>query len=169
MNSFLAGLASILIMTNWGSNMNMGSEGDLKWTNFTDGMKEASATNKKVLIDVYTDWCGWCKKMESDTYSDKDIRDYLMQNYVLVKLNAESDSKETYSGESMTQEEIAAAFRINGYPSTVFLNPDGQPITVLPGYLKPAEFMQVLKYIGEDIYKKMEFKDYLKLQGAPAK
>ncbi len=169
MNSILVALLGTLLFTNTGSNMNNGISGELQWTNYTDGVRKASAENKKVLIDVYTDWCGWCKRMEKDTYSDEDIKNYLTQNYILVRLNAESDVKETVGQEVMTQTEIAKAYRVNGYPTTIFLSTDGQPITSVPGYMKPDEFMLVLKYIGGDYYKKMGYQDYLNLQNKPAK
>lgn len=162
MNSILVVLFSGLIFISSGSNMNNQEDGDLKWTNFTDGVKQALAENKKVLIDVYTDWCEWCKKMESDTYSDENIKSYLEENYSLVKLNAESDTREMLGDEEVTQASLAKAFGVTGYPTTVFLMPDGRFITSVAGYMKPAEFLQVLKYIGEDYYKKMGFQDYLR-------
>jgi thioredoxin-related protein len=160
-------LLSAFLLTNGGSKMNNNQNGELKWTNFTEGLKEASATNKKVLVDVYTDWCGWCKKMESDTYSDRQVQDYLNEKYVLVKLNAESSQKEIVDTTVVTDAQLASAFGVNGYPTTIFLTSSGQPITAAPGYMKPDEFLHVLKYIGGDYYKKMEFPEFLKSQGIP--
>jgi len=159
----------VLNFINMGCKMNNGADESLKWTNITDGMKQASTAKKKMLVDVYTDWCGWCKKMEKDTYGDDCVKNYLAQNYVLIRLNAESDSKETVGNEEVTQADIASAFRVDGYPTTVFLTADGQRITSVPGYMKPAEFLQVLKYIGENYYEKMNFQDYLNSQSVPAK
>jgi thioredoxin-related protein len=169
MNSMWMILLSTFMLTNGGAQTNRSQNGELKWTNFTRGVKEAAATNKKVLIDVYTDWCGWCKKMDSDTYSDKGVQSYLNQNYVLVKLNAESSDKEMIDTTVATDAQIASAFGVSGYPTTVFLSSDGKPITAAPGYMKPDEFLQVLHYIGDDYYKKMEFPEYLKSQGVPTK
>ena len=169
MNSMSFLLLVGLLVTNMGANMN-GTNGDeLKWTNFSDGVKQAAAANKKVLIDVYTDWCGWCKRMDSDTYSDRNIKNYLSEKYILVKLNAESSAKEMLERGEFTDAQIASAFHVNGYPTTIFLDSNGQLITAAPGYMKPDEFIQVLKYIGEDYYKKMEFQDYLKTLSVPVK
>ncbi len=169
MNSMWIVLLSTFLLTSGGPKMNQSQNGELKWTSFTKGVKEAAATNKKVLIDVYTDWCGWCKRMDKDTYSDESVRGYLNKKYVLVKLNAESNNKETIDTTEVTDAQLASAFGVNGYPTTVFLSSDGRPITAAPGYMKPAEFLNVLKYIGDDYYKKMEFPEYLKSQGVPAK
>ena len=174
MSTFVVPLLSslILLVTNSGLNMN-GFQGDngegLKWTDYTSGVKLASETNKKVLIDVYTDWCGWCKKMDSDTYSDKSVSDYLTAKYVLVKLNAESSKKETVDDKEVTDAQIASAFGVDGYPTTIFLDSAGHPITMTPGYMKPESFITVLKYIGDDAYKSMGFQDYVKMQGAAEK
>ncbi len=169
MSSIWVILMSTMLLTNGAPQTMQSQNEELKWTNFTEGVKEAARTNKKVLIDVYTDWCGWCKKMDSDTYTDGGVQNYLKQNYVLVKLNAESNNKEVIDTTVVTDAQLAAAFGVNGYPTTVFLASDGQPITAAPGYMKPDEFLHVLKYIGGDFYKKMEFPQYLKSQGVPVK
>lgn len=159
MNLFFAALLGILLIPNSNSNM-LGSD-DLLWHNFTDGIREASLTNKKVIVDVYTDWCGWCKRMEKDTYSDDGVKSYLTDNYVLVKLNAESGTKEMLGDAEITQAALAKAYGVTGYPTTVFLLPDGKFITSVPGYLKPEEYLPMLKYIAEDHYKQMNYQDYL--------
>jgi len=169
MNSVLILLMSGLLLMNTGARTKDKDMNGLMWTNYTDGIRQAASTNKKVLIDVYTDWCGWCKKMDSDTYSDENVKSYLSEKYVLVKLNAESDAKEMVDTSEVTDAQLAAAFKVTGYPTTIFLQSDGEPITAAPGYLKPDQFLQVLKYIGDDYYKKMEFRDYLKSQGTDGK
>lgn len=162
-------LMSSFLFINSGTSVSEGNGGELMWTNFSDGVKQADSSNKKILIDVYTDWCGWCKRMDSDTYTDEGVKKYLSEKYVLVKLNAESDAKETVRAQEITDAQLAHAFRVDGYPTTVFLGHDGTFITKVPGYLKPAEFLQVLKYIGDDYYTKMSFQDYLKMQDTPGK
>ena len=62
---------------------------DPEWKKFNEGMSEAKKNGKKILVDVYTDWCTWCKEMDKNTYADKNISAYLKKNYVIIKLNAE--------------------------------------------------------------------------------
>ena len=138
-----------------------GGKEKLKWLSFDEGTAEAKKTGKKMMIDVYTDWCGWCKKMDKDTYSDGTITDYLNQKYVAIKINAESAGKLEYRGKSYTEQNLAAAFGVNGYPSIIFLTRDGEPITVYPGYADPSKFKVVLSYIAGDYYKTTKFQDYL--------
>lgn len=137
-----------------------GEHTNLKWKSFDAGLAEAKKTNKKVLIDVYTDWCGWCKKMDAATYADKDVSQYLGERYVLVKLNAESSKKLLYRDKEYTERELAAAFGISGYPSTLFLRADGEPITVYPGYADAKMFRTVASFIAEDHYLTKQFEQY---------
>lgn len=135
--------------------------GESSWKSFNDGMAEAKRSNKKILVDVYTDWCGWCKTMDKKTYADATIADYLSKRYVLVKLNAESDKKLSYRNKQMTEREFSSAFGISGYPSTLFLKSDGEPITVYPGYADAAKFIDVLSFIAEDHYLTKKFDEYI--------
>ncbi len=142
-----------------------GENSELKWKNLGDGVAAAKTANKKILVDVYTDWCGWCKKMDKEVYTDGGMQKYLNEKFVLVKLNAESDKKHTYNGGEYSEIEIAQMFGITGYPTTVFLMPNGEPITALPGYVKAEKFLKVLKYIGDDYYEKMKFGEFLEKFG----
>ncbi|MEK9136508.1 MAG: thioredoxin fold domain-containing protein, partial [Bacteroidota bacterium] len=138
-----------------------GEKGQLKWMSFNEGVAEAKKTGRKVMIDVYTDWCGWCKKMDKDTYADAGVADYLNKKYVAIKLNAESSTKLKYRGQSYTEQELSAAFGVTGYPSIIFMQSDGEPITVYPGYADADKFKTVLSYIAEDHYKTTKFQDYV--------
>jgi len=136
-----------------------------QWNKFDEGMKQAKQSGKKVLIDVYTDWCGWCKKMDANTYSDKNISEYLEKNFVIIKLNAEADEKIIYDGKTMSPVEFAQGMGVNGYPATLFLKSNGEPITMLPGYAEADKFIHVLSFIAENHYEKKKFVDYLTEKG----
>ena len=135
------------------------------WNSFDSGLEAAKSSNKKVLIDVYTDWCGWCKKMDAEVYTDAAVKDYLGKNFVIIKLNAESDGTIHYKGREYTHPQIAAAFGINGYPTTIFLKENGDPITLLPGFLDASKFIYVLSYIAENEFEHKPFDTYLKEKG----
>jgi len=122
---------------------------DVAWRDWNSGFKEAGATERPVLVDVYTDWCGWCRRMERDVYSRSDVRDYVSRHFVTVKLNAESDAPAVYEGKSYTARTLAQRFRVNGYPTTIFLRPGGNHIANVPGYVPADRFLLLLRYIGE--------------------
>ena len=64
---------------------------EIQWMSFEDAvaMTQNEGNTKKVFIDVYTDWCGWCKKMDKDTFQNPEVAKYMQENYYMVKFNAE--------------------------------------------------------------------------------
>jgi|WetSurMetagenome_2_1015567.scaffolds.fasta_scaffold160134_2 thioredoxin-related protein len=137
---------------------------ELKWQSFNSAMEKNKSSKKKIVIDVYTNWCGWCKKMDYSTYRDSEVIKYLEEKYIAVKLNAESDSKLMYEGVKYSEQEFSGKLGITGYPATVFFNENCKLITIVPGYLQPKQFLIIAKYIAEDAYKTQSFDDYIKKQ-----
>jgi thioredoxin-related protein len=127
-----------------------GGAAPLGWLSWNQGMSEASATKRPILVDVYTDWCGWCKRMDRDVYARDDVRGYLSQHFVLVRLNAESTDEARYAGRTITSRALAQQLRVSGYPTTIFLKPNGDHIANVPGYVPADRFKVMLQYIGED-------------------
>lgn len=138
---------------------------ELKWYSFTEGLKIAEAEKKKVLIDVYTDWCEWCKKMDEEVYANSTVKKYIASKFILVKLNAESEKKHIFRGREYSEMELSYIFGVEGFPTTIFIREDMQPITAVPGYFPADVFMKILTFIGDDYYMKMTFEDYLKKIG----
>lgn len=138
---------------------------DLQWKKYNAGVVEAKKTGKKVLVDVYTDWCKWCKKMDEVTYKDSKVKAYLEKNFVVIKLDAEGTENVSYQGRTMAAPQFAKEMQIDGYPATLFMKSSGEAITVLPGYSEPAMFLNVLSYIKEEQYSKKNFEQYLKEKG----
>lgn len=100
--------------------------------------------------------------MDSDVYSNPDIQRYLKEKFIPIKFNGEATIQITYNGEKFTHPESTQAFKITGYPATVFMESDGEPISVLPGYYSPDEFLKILKFIGDDHYLNSSYEEYLK-------
>ena len=133
---------------------NPAGDGRLAWSGLDPALAEAKRVNKPVLVDVYTDWCGWCKRMDKTTYGDARVRDYVARSFVPARVDAEDDTQRaSYLGQTLTSRQFADGFRISGYPTTLFLAPDGRLITQLPGYVKPATFLTVLRYVAEGHYR----------------
>lgn len=132
---------------------------------FNDALLKAKTENKKVIVDVYTDWCGWCKKMDAEAYSNSEVKKMIEDNFIFVKLNAEGTGSVTYNGKQYTETDLAALFEVSGYPTTVFLEPDGKQIEFnydtmkmksVPGYFKTDEFKKILNYFKESQYKDVD-------------
>jgi thioredoxin-related protein len=120
------------------------------WRAWDEGLKEAARLKRPVLVDVYTDWCGWCKRMDRDVYARADVRDYLARRFVVVKLNAESPARVRWEGREMTSRALASRLGVTGYPNTTFLDAAGRKLGSVPGYVPAPKFLQVLRSVAED-------------------
>ena len=121
----------------------------VQWRDWSAGVKDAEASKRPILVDVYTDWCGWCKRMDRDVYARPEVREYLNKRFVAVKLDAEDETAATYEGRKYSHRTLAARFRVTGYPTTIFLRAGGDHIANVPGYVPPDRFLLLLKYIGD--------------------
>ena len=141
--------AAVLIALAAGSSLALAGSGEPRWLGWNAGLKEAAATHRPVLVDVYTDWCGWCKRMDRDVYSRPEIRDYLARNFVAVRLDAESPDPASYEGRQHTGRSLAGRFRVSGYPTTIFLRESGEHLVNVPGYVPADRFLLLLRYVGD--------------------
>jgi thiol:disulfide interchange protein len=122
------------------------SLGDVDWaSNYDTALQRARKDNKLVMVDLYTDWCGWCKKLDRDTYSDKDVADKLARDFVAVKLNPEK---------SPTGAKLAQQFGTRGYPHVVFVNASGSRVSEIQGFLPPKEFLKQLIEVSKQAAKR---------------
>ena len=134
---------------------------ELNWLKYDEGLKQASEDDKLIFINVYTNWCGFCKKMDRETFSDKKIINYLNDHFVSVKLNAESKEKMALPTGSYSGRQIAGSFAVRGYPTFVFLNSNGEKIFARSGYLPPDGFIYLLRYVAEGHYESKSLREYV--------
>lgn len=145
---------------------------EVKWLSWNEAAAlAATAKNpKKVFVDVYTDWCGWCKKMDKDTFQNPEVAAYMTENFYMVKLDGEGADPIEFKGKTYKfvpsgrkgYHELAAALMQGrlSYPTTIFLDEEFNMLSPVPGYQKPEPFLNIAKYFGEDIYKEKDWKTY---------
>jgi len=135
-----------------------------KWLAFDDGLAKARTENKPVFIEFYAEWCIFCKKFQKETIKNQKVARMLAENFVYVRLNGEnSESRVRYQGKSLSNVELTQAFGIRAYPSLVFMDSKGQPITMLSGFVPPHQFMPVLDYIDQKCYEtQVSFREFAK-------
>ena len=143
---------------------------EVKWYTWEEAIEANKTVKKNFFIDVYTDWCGWCKVMDKKTFSKAKVANFLNQNYYPIKLNAEMREVIVFQNHSFKYiksgrrgiHELAYSL-LDGkmsYPSVVYLNEKYERILISPGYKKHKEMMKELKFVTEEKYKTMTWKDY---------
>jgi thioredoxin-related protein len=173
--SMLAGL--MLIMGMSAHDTKPAPEGLVKWMSFDEAVAKSKVEKRKIFIDVYTDWCGWCKVMDRETFNDPKVAQILNEKFYAVKFNAEQREDVVFNGNtfkfitsgSSGYHQLAAALLNNqmSYPTVVFLNEEFGMIQPLPGYKKPPEFHMIAQFIGEDHYKTQKWDAYQTIYKSP--
>lgn len=147
-------------------------EDKIKWYTWEEATALNAENPKKIIVDVYTDWCGWCKVMDKKTFTNEDVIKYINENFYAVKFNAEQKENIQFNGHIFKfinegrrgVHELAYSLLDGrlGYPSIVYLNEKYERVTVSPGFKDATAIMKELKFVGEEIYSKKSWEDYLK-------
>lgn len=127
----------------------------IQWMKFEEAIAANAKNPKMILVDVYTDWCGWCKKMDKETFTDPRVIAHFQKNFYAVKLNAEDTNRKfPFMGKTFTEAEMAASMRVNSYPNFVVIEPGLQNIAQLPGYRGPEDFLAGLSELIQKAFPK---------------
>lgn len=136
-------------------------EGTITWLTWEEAMIQMEAAPKKVFIDVYTDWCGWCKRMDATTFTDEEVVKYMNENFYAVKLDAEGREDLDYKGRTLQfrpsnngrragVHELAVVL-LNGrlgYPSFVYLDEAQESLKISPGFKTPDVLLREMQAIS---------------------
>lgn len=141
---------------------------EIKWMSMNEALQAQKKKPKKIFMDAYTDWCGPCKMLDKNTFSNKDVANFINKNYYPVKFNAEGTEQIKYRDHEFgnprhdpnrrgrnSQHEFAIAMKINAYPSLVFFDEKGELIGPIPGYRTPHQLEVFLKLFLKEDYKKI--------------
>ncbi|MTI38740.1 thioredoxin family protein [Fulvivirga lutimaris] len=152
------------------SQSSFAQDGEVNWLSFEEAVEKSKTEKRKIFIDVYTDWCGWCKVMDKNTFSQPVIAAYLNENFYAVKLNAEQREDIIFRDHTFKfvesgrrgYHELAASLLNNklSYPTVVFLDENFNIIQPLPGYQKPDRFEMIVKFIGGDNFKNTDWQTW---------
>ncbi len=133
------------------------SKEEINWISFTELSKNYTLVKKPILVDVYTTWCGWCRVMDKNTYSNKKLATYVNEKYYAIKFDAESKIPIEFNGKTYKYDPanrvhelaIYLTFGRLEFPHTVLLqSPSSQPAPI-SGYLKPNQLEGPMKFFGE--------------------
>ena len=147
---------------------------DIQWMSFEAAieMQDKASQPKKIFIDVYTDWCGWCKKMDAETFNNPEVAAYMQAHFYMVKLDGEGKKPIVFRGKTFSYvpsgrngyHELAAGLMQGqlSYPTVVFLNEQAELLSPVPGYHPPKSFIPIARFFGDNHYKTSSWEDYNK-------
>ena len=145
----------------------------VNWITFDEAYIKCKKNPRPIMIDVYTTWCGPCKMMSNQTFSNPHIAKYINDNFYAVKFDAETKDSVKFdkyvfvssdNSNPKAPHQFAASILDNqlAYPSIVFLNNQIQRLDILKGFMPPKSFEPILNYYGSGDYQKVKWEEYEK-------
>ncbi|MCF8246232.1 MAG: DUF255 domain-containing protein [Saprospiraceae bacterium] len=144
----------------------------INWVTWEEMMEKSKIQPKKVVVDVYTDWCGWCKRMDATTFSDPCLAKYINDTYYAVKFDAEQKQDIVFKDKTYRfikngrrgYHELAAEITRGqlSFPTVVFLDEKIEVIQSIPGYRDTKEFETIATYFGRNEHLKTPWETYQK-------
>lgn len=140
----------------------------IKWMTMQEAVDANKIVPKKIFFDVYTDWCGWCKRMDATTFQHAQIVEYMNKNFYAVKFNAESNEEITINGKKYTKKNRTHEFAIEmlqgklSYPSFAIYDESQSNIGVVQGFKAAQDLEIILNYFGTNTYKKQSWSEFNK-------
>jgi len=144
----------------------------IEWLSWEEAVARHKQNPKKILVDVYTDWCGWCKKMDKQVFTDPKITAYVKENFYAVKFDAEQKATIKYDGHTFKfnteigrrgSHELAYSL-LDGrmsYPSIVYLDENRNRITISPGFKPANKYINELNFVEGGHYRTKTYQEYL--------
>ena len=143
---------------------------EINWITMDEAVERQIKNPKKIIIDMYTNWCGPCRMLDRNTFSNKKLAEYVNSNFYAVKFNAEGNEIVNFKGQKFSnpnydpaksrrrnsQHQLAQHFGVRSYPTILFLDEEGQFLAPIPGYMPPSKLELFLKLFGEDLYKTLD-------------
>jgi len=152
----------------------------IEWLTLEQAIEKQKEHPKKIIIDAYTDWCGWCKQLDRTTFADKNIASYINTNYYAVKFNAETTDTIEYLGQKYYNTQAAMlkaagqptrkathdlAYKLMGqrlsYPTLIYMDDSAHVIAPIGGYYSAFDIQPLLIYFAEDLQYSTDLQEFI--------
>ena len=143
-------------------------QSQVKWHTIEEA-SQATIGEKLYFIDFYTSWCGYCKKMDRETFSDPTVAKILNRYFYPVKFNAEGSNTFTWFGQTFGPAKAGRnrthefARGLQGFPTFVICKADGKAFQSIPGFVPANDFIVILWYIASGDYNRYPYERYQKI------
>ena len=153
---------------------------EIQWVSLDEALALQKKTPKKIMMDVYTNWCGPCKLLDKKTFQNPDVANYVNKHFYAVKFNGEGNESVTYKDKKFANpnfdparansrnsaHELARYLQVNAYPTIVFIDEKAEVIAPIKGYQTAPQLELYLKMFNKDDHKNIktqeEFNQYYK-------
>jgi TonB family protein len=144
----------------------------INWIHMGEVEEAVKAHPKKIMVDVYTQWCGPCKMMSNQTFTNPDVVKYMNENYHCVKFDAESGDPVTFKGKTFTNpdfkpgttgrngvHQLTMELGVSAYPTLIFFDENLNPIAPITGYQSVENFEIFAKVFATNDYRNITSAD----------
>ena len=145
---------------------------EINWMSLEDAVEAQNKEPRKIIMDMYTTWCGPCKLLDKNTFGNNDVATYINNNYYAVKFNAEGNTNVTFKEKVYSnpnydaskrgrnsRHQLAGFLGVNAYPTIIFLDENGGLIAPIKGYHNPNQLEIFLKLFASNKYKEVITKE----------
>ncbi len=158
----------VLLMSSWGllaaagqtkvgEKKSLGStetgDGAVQWLRYDEGLAKAKKEDKHIFVNFTTSWCGWCRKMDAETFAKEEVIGMLNEHFVPVEVDGESKRELNIDGYKISEKNLTKyEFGVRAFPSFWFLKSDGSKLAVIRGYRNPEFMMEAFEYVKDRKY-----------------
>lgn len=161
------------------SNSTAPAKGGIQWLTMDQAQARAKKEPRPIIVDVYTQWCGPCKMLDRNTFSDPKLAAYVNKHFYAVKFDAESQAAVNFKGQKLENPDFKpelvgrrngthhltyAIANVNGriaYPTIVYLDAELNVLAPVQGYMTPQQMEPILYYFGDGHYKKGDYQTFV--------
>lgn len=146
------------------------NDSGVRWVSLEEALAYQKENPKKILIEIYTDWCRVCHKLDQLSLSQQHIAEYINENYYPVKFDAESKKPVYFMGQKYEYKRVVNsgyhtfAYKIThgrlNYPTLVFMDTDCSIIQSINGFQTPSRLIRILTYFADDYNKRIPWNDF---------